>query len=155
MAHVVCTPHRRPCPAEVVNCSLTDHCTRCVPRLLEATHTTGLRDRVWRVILAHEITEQLFAAGNLSSRTTHSANNPTEYEFLRDFRLAVFDEAHRSIAPTFTSVMQDIGLTYRRTEDKPFLLGLTATPYRGHDQAETARLVRRYGQNRLDAGAFC
>lgn len=82
------------------------------------------------------------------------ANNPTEYEFLRDFSLAVFDEAHRSIAPTFTSVMQDIGLTYRRTEDEPFLLGLTATPYRGHDQVETARLVRRYGQNRLDAGAF-
>ena len=82
------------------------------------------------------------------------SGRPAEYEFLRDFKLAVFDEAHRSIAPTFTSVMQDLGLTYRRQEDEPFLIGLTATPYRGHDEAETARLVRRYGSTRLDSGAF-
>ena len=34
-----------------------------------------------------------------------------EYDFLSDFELVVVDEAHRSIAPTFTSVMQEIGLT--------------------------------------------
>ena len=77
-----------------------------------------------------------------------------EYNFLAGFKLVVFDEAHRSIAPTFTSVMQDVGLTRFRRADEPFLLGLTATPYRGHDEAETERLVRRYGSNRLDAGAF-
>ncbi|MDE0669488.1 MAG: DEAD/DEAH box helicase family protein [bacterium] len=89
-------------------------------------------------------------------QTLHSrlSNRPTDYEFLKDFKLAVFDEAHRSIAPTYTSVMQEIGLTYRRQEDEPFLVGLTATPYRGHDEAETARLVGRYGRTRLDAGAF-
>ena len=38
-----------------------------------------------------------------------SDNQPGEYEFLTDFKLVVFDEAHRSIAPTFTSVMQEIG----------------------------------------------
>ena len=37
---------------------------------------------------------------------------------------------------------------------EPILIGLTATPYRGHDQAETERLVNRYGRNRLDSGAF-
>ena len=78
----------------------------------------------------------------------------SEYEFLADFKLVVFDEAHRSIAPTFTSVMRDIGLTYRKKDDEPFLLGLTATPYRGHDETETARLVNRYGSTRLDSGAF-
>ncbi len=82
------------------------------------------------------------------------SNRPAGYEFLKDSKLVVFDEAHRSIAPTFTSVMQEIGLTHRRRADEPFLLGLTATPYRGHDAAETARLVRRYGSNRLDSGAF-
>ena len=82
------------------------------------------------------------------------ASRPAEYEFLKDFTVAVFDEAHRSIAPTFTSVMQEIGLTFRRREDEPFLLGLTATPYRGRDAEETARLARRYGRNRLDTGAF-
>ncbi len=76
------------------------------------------------------------------------------YEFLADFKLLVFDEAHRSVAPTFTSVMQDLGLTRWRRGQEPFLIGLTATPYRGHDAAETARLVNRYGSNRLDSGAF-
>ena len=82
------------------------------------------------------------------------SNAPGEFEFLADFNLVVFDEAHRSVAPTFTSVMQEIGLTRWQRSDEPFLLGLTATPYRGHDAEETARLVRRYGSNRVDAGAF-
>ena len=76
------------------------------------------------------------------------------YRFISDFGLVVFDEAHRSIAPSYTSVMEEIGLTRRQRPDEPFLLGLTATPYRGHDESETARLVRRYGSNRLDSGAF-
>ena len=77
-----------------------------------------------------------------------------EYDFLSGFRLVVFDEAHRSIAPTFTSVMQDLGLTRFQRGNEPFLLGLTATPYRGHNETETAWLVHRYGSNRLDTGAF-
>lgn len=81
-------------------------------------------------------------------------NQAAEYDFLTDFNLVVFDEAHRSIAPIFTSVMQDIGLTRRQEANEPFLLGLTATPYRGYNEEETAWLARRYGSNRLDAGAF-
>ena len=77
-----------------------------------------------------------------------------DYEFLADFNLVVFDEAHRSIAPTFTSVMREIGLTRFQRPNEPFMLGLTATPYRGHDAEETAWLVRRYGNRRLDSGAF-
>ena len=73
---------------------------------------------------------------------------------LSDFRLVVFDEAHRSIAPTFTRTMRQLGLTYRRRTDEPFLLGLTATPYRGHNEEETERLAKRYAQNRLDSGVF-
>ena len=82
------------------------------------------------------------------------ARQPISYEFLSDFKLLVFDEAHRSVASTFTSVMQELGLTRWRRLHEPFLIGLTATPYRGHDAAETARLVNRYGSNRLDSGAF-
>ncbi|MDE0701429.1 MAG: DEAD/DEAH box helicase [Acidimicrobiaceae bacterium] len=98
--------------------------------------------------------ERHVVVATVQTLSARLSNRPAEFEFLKDFTLAVFDEAHRSIAPTFTSVMQEIGLTYRRREDEPFLLGLTATPYRGRDEEETARLVRRYGQNRLDAGAF-
>ena len=82
------------------------------------------------------------------------SNQSSEYGFLSNFKLIVFDEAHRSIAPTFTSVMREIGLTSRQKEDEPFLLGLTATPYRGYNEEETSWLVNRYGRNRLDAGAF-
>ena len=76
------------------------------------------------------------------------------YDFLSDFKLLVFDEAHRSIAPTFTSAMQELGLTRWQRSDEPLLIGLTATPYRGYDEAETQRLVSRYGRKRLDSGAF-
>ena len=76
------------------------------------------------------------------------------YNFLSDFELLVFDEAHRSIAPTFTSAMQELGLTRWQRPDEPLLIGLTATPYRGYDEAETQRLVSRYGRNRLDSGVF-
>ena len=75
------------------------------------------------------------------------------YAFLRDFGLVVFDEAHRSLAPSFTSVMAELGLRYRRKADEPFLLGLTATPYRANEE-ETERLVKRYGARRLDRGVF-
>ena len=77
-----------------------------------------------------------------------------KYEFLSDFKLLVFDEAHRSVAPTYSSVMQELGLTRWRRDEEPILIGLTATPYRGRDERETERLVNRYGSNRLDEGAF-
>ena len=82
------------------------------------------------------------------------ARLPDKYEFLSDFEILIFDEAHRSVAPTFTSVMEELGLTRWRRSDEPILIGLTATPYRGRDERETQRLVNRYGRNRLDEGAF-
>ena len=89
-----------------------------------------------------------------SIQTLHARTQRAAYEFLADFELVVFDEAHRSVAPTFTSVMQDLGFTRSRRQFEPLLIGLTATPYRGHNERETERLVRRYGRNRLDYGAF-
>ena len=89
-------------------------------------------------------------------QTLHArlSSRNADYDFLKDFGLVVFDEAHRSIAPTFTSVMDEIGLTRRQGAEEPFLLGLTATPYRGYNEEETRWLANRYGGNRLDAGAF-
>ena len=99
-------------------------------------------------------TERHVVVATIQTLRARLSRRPAEYKFLKDFKLLVFDEAHRSIAPTFTSVMSEMGLTYRRQEDKPFLIGLTATPYRGRDVEETARLARRYSHNRLDTGAF-
>ena len=82
------------------------------------------------------------------------ASRSKEYEFLSDFKVLVFDEAHRSITRTSTSVMRELGLMHWRRAQEPFLIGLTATPYRGYDEAETRRLVNRYGRNRLDTAGF-
>ena len=46
-----------------------------------------------------------------------------------DFSVVVFDEAHRSTAPTSTSVKRELGVTRWKRSDEPFLIGLTATPY--------------------------
>ena len=82
-------------------------------------------------------------------------SKPEDYAFLADFALVVFDEAHRSIAPSYTEVMQELGMAGRRRRSgEPFMIGLTATPYRGYNERETDWLVRRYGSVRLDAGAF-
>ncbi len=89
-----------------------------------------------------------------SIQTLQARLGHTDYAFLADLQLVVFDEAHRSIAPTYTSVMEEVGLTRYQKPDEPFLVGLTATPYRGRDEEETARLVNRYGKRRLDDGAF-
>lgn len=89
-----------------------------------------------------------------SIQTLNARVRQGPYNFLADFDIVVFDEAHRSIAPTSTGVMQELGLTQWRRSGEPILIGLTATPYRGRDTDETRRLVNRYSANRLDEGAF-
>jgi superfamily II DNA or RNA helicase len=68
----------------------------------------------------------------------------------------VIDEAHASISPSYTRVLEWLGRSARprKGEARKPLLGLTATPFRGTSADETERLVGRYGQNRLDRGAF-
>ncbi|TKK85799.1 DEAD/DEAH box helicase [Herbidospora galbida] len=75
-----------------------------------------------------------------------------EYSWLRDPALVIVDEAHVSITKEYTQILRSLGLTARETS-RP-LLGLTATPFRGKNEAETNRLVERYGGNRLDMGVF-
>ena len=76
------------------------------------------------------------------------------HSFLADFALLIFDEAHRSVAPSFSFTMRKLGFTRQRGLGEPVLIGLTATPYRGRDIRQTERLVNRYSDNRLDTGAF-
>ena len=120
--------------------------------------TQAVRLRISRMWSGMErpqpVSEQHVVISTIQTLHSRLINKPGEYEFLADFSLIVFDEAHRSIAPTFTSVMEELGLTRFQRQHEPFMLGLTATPYRGHDSEETERLVRRYGTNRLDSGSF-
>ncbi|MDT0300713.1 DEAD/DEAH box helicase [Streptomonospora wellingtoniae] len=75
------------------------------------------------------------------------------YMWLRDARAVIVDEAHVSISPRYTLVLEALGLSRHRTRCP--LIGLTATPFRGTrpqegNAEETSRLVRRYQQTRLD-----
>ena len=68
--------------------------------------------------------------------------------------LIIVDEAHTSIAPSYTDVFRWLSGESVTTRMTTPLLGLTATAYRGHNEIETDRLVKRYGSNKLDDGAF-
>ena len=136
-------------------------CEQAVEALRQAWSSIGARasrlliSRMWaRQPKPQTTSGPHVVVATIQTLNTRLSNQLDEYEFLADFKLVVFDEAHRSIAPSFTSVMREIGLTRRQRSDEPFLLGLTATPYRGYNEKETAWLVKRYGSNRLDAGAF-
>ena len=117
---------------------------------------TPLRiSRMWGQQPAPVATSQLHVVvATIQTLHARLSKDDQAYRFIADLDLVVFDEAHRSVAPSYTSVMEDIGLTRWQRQGEPFLLGLTATPYRGHDESETKRLVRRYGSSRLDNGAF-
>ena len=75
-----------------------------------------------------------------------------EYEWLASPSCVVIDEAHGAIAPVYTRILTWLGVTPNQSM-RP-LVGLTATPYRGTSETQTARLVNRFYGNRLDDGAL-
>lgn len=79
-------------------------------------------------------------------------DNP-DYDWLTEPSVVVVDEAHTSVAPSYTRVLAWLGRG-RSRKGSQVLLGLTATPFRNTNVAETERLVARYDSNRLDQGAF-
>lgn len=75
------------------------------------------------------------------------------YSWLRKAECIVIDEAHGAIAPSYTAILEQFGLTWQTTA-RP-LIGLTATPFRGsRNEEETQRLVNRFGANRFDVGVI-
>ncbi len=123
----------------------------------EGTQTARLRiSRLWQGQANPLPTgERHVVVASVQTLAARFRSKPDDYAFLADFALVVFDEAHRSIAPTYTEVMEELGMAGRRRRPgEPFLVGLTATPYRGRNERETEWLARRYGRIRLDAGAF-
>jgi superfamily II DNA or RNA helicase len=74
------------------------------------------------------------------------------YDWLREATCVIIDEAHGSTTPVFTALLEWQGIARGRTRCP--LIGLTATPFRGRSEEETLRLVRRYGEKRLDAGTL-
>lgn len=75
------------------------------------------------------------------------------YAWLTENSVVIVDEAHTSVAPMYTEVLEWLGLGRSRKDKRP-LIGLTATPFRNTNIAETSQLAARYDKNRLDEGAF-
>ena len=79
----------------------------------------------------------------------------TKFDWLTRAACVVIAEAHGSVTPSYTTILNQLGLTPRETPIP--LVGLTATPFRGGAEdggPETTRLVRRYGGRRFDHGVF-
>jgi superfamily II DNA or RNA helicase len=74
------------------------------------------------------------------------------YDWLSQSDCIIIDEAHGSTTPAFTALLEWQGIS--RGKGRCPLIGLTATPFRGRSEEETLRLVRRYGDYRLDAGVL-
>ncbi|MFD9454836.1 DEAD/DEAH box helicase [Streptomyces sp. NPDC059985] len=108
-------------------------------------------NRLWTSNEAAPVTDgpQLVVA---TDAKLQSCLDNDRYGWLRDAALVVVDEAHVATGPRYTEILTLLGLTQHRTERH--LLGLTATPFRGHNEEETGRLVNRFGARRLDEGVF-
>ncbi|MDH6140464.1 superfamily II DNA or RNA helicase [Kitasatospora sp. GP30] len=108
-------------------------------------------NRLWTSNEAAPVTDgpQLVVA---TDAKLHVCLDTERYAWLRNAALVVVDEAHVATSPRYTEILSLLGLTQHRTERH--LLGLTATPFRGHNEEETSRLVNRFGARRLDEGVF-
>ena len=84
----------------------------------------------------------------------NQALDKPQYDWVKDVQLIIIDEAHSSITPSYTKVLQWISGESHTTRMTTPLLGLTATAYRGHSEVDTERLVGRYQHNKLDEGVF-
>jgi superfamily II DNA or RNA helicase len=71
-----------------------------------------------------------------------------DYDWLKESSCVVIDEAHSATEPSYTRMLEWQGIGRNRARCP--LIGLTATPFRGHSEEETERLVRRFGGVRLD-----
>jgi superfamily II DNA or RNA helicase len=74
------------------------------------------------------------------------------YQWLSRASCIVVDEAHSSLGPSYTRLLEWQAMP--RNEERAPLIGLTATPFRGTNEVETKRLVARYGNRRLDLRAL-
>ena len=111
---------------------------------------------VGRLWASNEIDEspELFQLVVATPATLINKVSSTRYQWLTEASVVVVDEAHSSVAPIYTAVLEWLGRRARtRRDDRP-LIGLTATPFRSFNKEETDRLVKRYDSNRLDKGAF-
>lgn len=111
--------------------------------------------RLWNTNEVTEVTDGIQLVVATPNKLIERVDAPA-YEWLGDATVVIVDEAHSSIAPMYTKVLEGLGRGSRgeKRQRKRPLIGLTATPFRNTSKEQTERLANRYDQNRLDAGAF-
>ncbi|MGP5689357.1 DEAD/DEAH box helicase family protein [Glutamicibacter ardleyensis] len=75
-----------------------------------------------------------------------------QYGWLSNPNIVIIDEAHGAIASSYTPVLKWFRRSTRES-GRP-LLGLSATPYRGTNEAQTERLVNRFQANLIEPDEF-
>ena len=109
-----------------------------ISRLWGANDATPVDDGVHLVVATDD------KLASLSSKGQH--------EWLTEADVVLVDEAHTSISPTYTKLFDWLKRGTRQRDR--VLLGLSATPYRGNNEDQTARLVNRYDSNLLTDGVL-
>ncbi|MFC9998112.1 DEAD/DEAH box helicase [Nocardia sp. NPDC127526] len=81
-----------------------------------------------------------------------SLSRKREHDWLADADIVLVDEAHTSISKTYTELFNWLKRGAR--ERDRVLIGLSASPYRGHNEEQTRSLINRYDSNLLTAGVL-
>lgn len=109
-----------------------------VSRLWGANDATPVDDGAHLVVATDDKLASLSAKG--------------QHEWLTEADVVLVDEAHTSISPTYTKLFDWLKRGTRQRDR--FLVGLSATPYRGNNEAQTKMLVNRYDSNLLTDGVL-
>lgn len=81
-----------------------------------------------------------------------SLSRKSNHEWLTDAEIVLVDEAHTSISKTYTELFK--WLKRGTNQRERTLIGLSASPYRGHNEDQTKGLINRYDSNLLTEGVF-
>lgn len=81
-----------------------------------------------------------------------SLSRKGNHEWLAEAQIVLVDEAHTSITKTYTELFK--WLKRGTNQRDRTLVGLSASPYRGHNEDQTKGLINRYDSNLLTEGVF-
>ncbi|KIA60651.1 hypothetical protein FG87_35865 [Nocardia vulneris] len=87
-----------------------------------------------------------------TDRKLLSLSEKKSHEWLTDADVVLVDEAHTSITKTYTELFRWLKRSAR--ERDRVLIGLSASPYRGHNEEQTLTLINRYDSNLLTDGVL-
>jgi superfamily II DNA or RNA helicase len=132
-------------------------CEQAVQSWSEVWRSRGPRERLtlsrlWSHFDADEVEHGHQVVVATIQKLSSGVYKNTGYDWLSRANCLVVDEAHQSVGPQYTALLEWQGMA--RNQQRIPVIGLTATPFRGVNVEETKRLVARYGRRRLDTAAL-